>query len=191
MVQKIGKFLISLCLIVITVIVLFLFGCFLSINAWFQNLQVDYKLVPIDVFSLIVSSAITIWVGYYVVKKLSEQRFEKEMLINDLRLIEQEIQGIETIFETSENVDVTLVSGKMNAIKHLLDRFTYTVKLSEHGVDNEIQPINEAFNNLYLAATNFDSDFVNRNDIDRASISYRTNRLILKVRKLTVNLNKQ
>lgn len=186
MVQKIGK----LCLIVATIIIFFRFICFLAINAWTQNMQIDYNLVPIDVFSLFVSSAITIWLGYYVVKKLSEQRFEKEMLINDLRLIEQEIQNIETIFETAENVDITLVSGKMNTIKHLLDRFAYTVRLSENNVNNEIQPINDAFNSLYLASTNFDSDFVNRNDIDRASISYNTNRLILKVRKLTISLNK-
>lgn len=184
------RYFLLLFLVVSTIVLFFRFICFLAINAWVQNVQIDYKLVPIDVFSLFVSSAITIWVGYYVVKKLSEQRFEKELLINDLRLIEQEIQQVESIFETSSTIDLTLISSKMNTIKHLIERFTYTVRLSDSNIDNQIPSINDAFFGLYRVSTNFDSESISRENVNFSLITYHTNRLILKVRKLTISLNK-
>ena len=57
MVQKVMRYFLLLFLVVSTIVLFFRFICFLAINAWVQNVQIDYKLVPIDVFSLFVSSA--------------------------------------------------------------------------------------------------------------------------------------
>jgi hypothetical protein len=189
MVQKIAKEFLLLLLIVITIIVFFRFVCFLAINSWVQNMEIDYKLVPIDVFSLFISSVITIWLGYYVVKKLSEQRFEKEMLINDLKQIEEKVREVEDIFENSDMIDLGGMSVKMNTVRHLVDRFVFTVQIAENDIEKDIEPINDTLNNLYMAATNFDSPTVSRNDIDVATILHHTNDLITNVRRLTISLN--
>ena len=84
MAQKIMTFFfILLILLASFYLVYFIVDC-----AWFEQLKISYELVPVDAIGIIVSAALTLWIGWYIAKKLTEQRFEKEYLIKDLNLIE-------------------------------------------------------------------------------------------------------
>ena len=190
MVQKI-KYIILILLLIVTLLSFLYFIHILFSNVWLEYIKVDYNLVPVDVFSLFISSAITIWVGYYVVKNLSEQRFEKEMLINDLRAIEKEIEQVELAFRTSRMVDLAYVSGKMNTIKRLIDRFAFTAEMSNNFINKEVSSINDTFFSLYSASTDFDASSMNSNDIDCTSIYQLTDDLVRKLRTATIHLNKK
>lgn len=187
MVQKIA----SATLIFISVVVILRFWTLLLLNGWFDNLKIDYNVVPVDVFDIMITSAVTIWIGYYVVKTLSEQRFEKEMLISDLREIEAKTSELEAIFEQSNQIDITLVSSKLNAIHHSLDRFKHTIKLSTSKYDTEIREIDAAFNSLFISTTDFGSNIIRQDVVDMPAISTNINRVILKVRETVIRINKK
>lgn len=176
--------------LIIVALALFFFLRLLYVQAWFYNMSLDYHLVPIDVINLFVSGGITIWIGYYIVKKLSEQRFEKEMLINDLRLIEQEVNSIGSLFQTSTRVDIAHISSKINTIENIIDRFISTITISTIVPIKSTDSLRKAFYILYASATNLESDVVETSKIDLPPIQKASNDVILKTRELILQINK-
>lgn len=176
--------------LIIAALALFFFLRLLYVQAWFYNMSLDYHLVPIDVINLFVTGGITIWIGYYIVKKLSEQRFEKEMLINDLRLIEQEVNGIRSLFQTSEHVDIAHISSKMNSIENIIDRFASTITISKVISSDSTVALRKAFNILYASTTDFGSNVEDASSVVLPPIQKASNDVILKTRELILRINK-
>ena len=79
----------------------FYLGLFIVREDWFASLDADTNLNPVEPMGIIVSAALTIWIGWYITKKLTEQRFEKEYLIKDLATIEQKVDELSSTFQNS------------------------------------------------------------------------------------------
>lgn len=172
------------------ILAVFYLGRFLINMAWFQNLEIDYKLVPVDAISILVSAALTVWIGWYVTKKLTEQRFEKEFLIKDLNLIESGIADIESLFSSSGNIDVSYVSAKNNEVQLLLDRLNETMKVMEVSNINTAD-LSRRISDLYLKTTDFDSPTVPIENIDVQTIRAICGNVIIAVRALIMRINKE
>ena len=86
-------------LIALVLIIIFVSSLF-SID-WFNNIEYDKNISPFDVFNLIVSSIVAIGLGYYITKKLTEERFMKEYLIADIEKVEAELENFESIFNAN------------------------------------------------------------------------------------------
>lgn len=185
MVRKVGIALFSLSLLYIV----FRFITFLQLSGWLERATVNYEIVPVDVIDLMVTSAITIGVGYYIVKRLSEQRFEKEMLIEDLRRIEEKVSSIENAFDSHEELDISLVSGYISSVRHLLDRFKHTLQMTGNSYVEEMKEIDHAFNRLFRSATDFDSKIIQTQKTDKSAIIDCASEVILKLREVIVKIN--
>lgn len=184
MVQKIVIFVVSILFFTIS----YFFIEFLYKMSWLANLKIDYTVTPINVISLIVSSVLTIWIGWYISKKLTEQRFEKEFLIKDLNSIESEIHYIENVFNSSNQVDISFIASKNNNIQLLKERFSATLKLMNiSGFDD--RGLNEMANALFTQTTNFDSPQVMTCDIDIQLINKKCSDVILETRNLIIQIN--
>lgn len=176
--------------LIFVALAIFFFIRLLYVQAWFYNISLDYHLVPIDVINLFVTVGVTIWIGYYIVKKLSEQRFEKEMLINDLKLIEQEVNAIGSLLQTSTRVDITHISSKINTIEGIINRFVSTIAISTVIPETYTNSLLMAFYSLYAAATDFDSLVVETSNINMPHIQKASNDVVIKTRELILRINK-
>ena len=81
--------------------------------------------------------------GFFSVR-LSEQRFEKEMLIEDLKRIEEKVSSIEHAFDSHEELDISVVSGDISFVRHLLDRFKYDRCADEGANEHQIEESKKA-----------------------------------------------
>lgn len=185
MVKKTGIALSILALLYI----LIRFTTFLQLSEWLERATLNYEIVPVDVIDLVVTSAVTIGVGYFIVKRLSEQRFEKEMLIEDLRRIEEKVSSIEHAFDSNTKLDLSLVSGELSTVRHLIDRFKHTLQMTGNPYVSDIEQIDRAFNQLFRTATDFKSMTIEPKDVDKFAIISCASDVILKLREVIVRIN--
>lgn len=87
--NKITEILLSLILI-ITVGISLLYGC----NFWTTNWKFKNEVELTDLINIIVTVSSAIGAAWFIAKKLSEDRFNKELTINDLKKIEEQIGNI-------------------------------------------------------------------------------------------------
>lgn len=183
MVKKIG-ILIS---IFTAFILLNLFTRFLYSQSWFGTTTFSKELNPFDIISLIVSSIVTIWLGWYVSKKLTEQRYQKEYIINDLKQIEEEISFIEKNIMFS-STDLQTQLDILNRLNNYIDKFSKTIQIFQI----KYLDITELLNNytiLYKKTTNLESTQLSMDDAIRYEINKVCNDFIVETRKLIFKIN--
>lgn len=184
---RLGNFIIRAGFIIFFVYVLFFLARFLFADLWLQKTKLDYDFALLDIVSLLITSIIAIWIGWYVAKKLSEQRFEKDFLIDDLRLIEKEIQEIDNVFKSSRSVDITLVTSINNKVNALIDRFEETLTLVSINLSTD--ELQGRISDLYSISTDLPSSNEPIENIDVQSISVACDRVIIESRKLVIKIN--
>ena len=135
--------------------------------AWFEQLKISYELVPVDAIGIIVSAALTLWIGWYIAKKLTEQRFEKEYLIKDLNLIET----------------------KVCELKSLFNRLSKTIELAGMSYIS-MSGLSNCISELYRETTTFDASQVSVDCIDLQLILARCDNVVLEGRKIVMTINK-
>ncbi|MDE7431257.1 MAG: hypothetical protein K2N34_05005 [Lachnospiraceae bacterium] len=136
-----------------------------------------------DILNIIITSVVTLTAAWYLSKKLSEDRFTKEIAISDLKEIEQNVAEI--IHKVQVN-DQNLVNDLMMLINHLqqlLLRFDRTCKFERD--EQSVNRINNRFLALYGCATNFGDD-----PIDPQFVIQNGNDLIVEIRDTISNINK-
>jgi hypothetical protein len=173
---------------IFSIIVVFYFCRFLLVYSWLDNATIDYTIVPVDVISIILSSALTIWVGWYIAKKLTEQRFEKDFLIKDLTQIENEVHEIESVFNVSGNIDLSYIASKNNNVQLMQERLSKTLELMKIS-DLSIEKLYQKTGEMYQATTNFESPIVAVSDIDIQFINVKCNSVIIEARNLIILIN--
>lgn len=118
---------------------------------WFNTFNYDQNVSPFDVFNLIITSIIAIGLGYYITKKLTEERFMKEYLISDIEKVESELENIEAVFNAN-NVDLLTVFNAINKLSHKIERIENTAKLIDFPIE-DISKLKELKNKLFAIAT--------------------------------------
>lgn len=172
----------GLLLLLAVCIVVFMYN-----ESWFTLLTAETSLNPIEPLGIIISAVLTIWIGWYITKKLTEQRFEKEYLIKDLALIEQKVNDLNDLFQTSSEVDLTYVAAKNSEIQGVYSRLEETLKIAN--IENKSE-LSNSIKNLYQCTTNFISPTIKVNDVDLATISAKCDKVILNTRSMIFKINK-
>lgn len=148
------KILVGLCVSFIGLFI-FIFVRSLYCNFWFANIKYDQVVAPLNVLNLIVSAGIALWLGYYITKKLTEQRFIKEFIITDINKIEEELDNFKSIM-SGNNVELETAFVSLNRLNHKIENVDKTAKLIDFS-PNEIQEIKLLYYKLYRIATTTDS----------------------------------
>lgn len=178
-----------LLLVLLTIAITFIFIHYiiLFIGIMVKN-NISYQVNAIDYISMITSAIVTIWVGWFISKKLTENRFQKEFLIGDLKEIERNIHEIEDIFETSTSVDIMHISSKFSTLYSIENRFSETISIMNLS-KNISTNIREVITNLYEKATDFSSPNEYTNKLDIPEIKKRCNDIIIETRTLIIKIN--
>lgn len=174
----------------ILVIALFLFFFVRSLYCknWFSTFTYDGNVSPLAVFNLIVSSIIALGLGYYITKKLTEQRFMKEFIIADIKKVEEELENIEMILSTS-NVTLETIFSALNNLNHKIERIENTARLINFKC-NEIVKMKSLHFKIFEIATSSD----NTSRIETVEMKYNLeplyNDFSKSLRKMVYLLNK-
>jgi cell division protein FtsL len=191
MVQKVKSIVLQIVgaiVILVLVISIFFLIRFLGMAAWFEHLKISYDFIPLDAIAIIVSAILTIWIGWYIAKKLTEQRYEKEFLIKDLISIEHEILQIEALFKSSTSIDMSFVSSKYNDIQLLFGRLKETMSIMEVSVKTD--ELSKHLFEIYPLITNMNESPESIDKMDIPRINVVCNSAILSVRALIIRINK-
>lgn len=173
---------------VISAAILFYFFRFLYKMSWLDNATIDYNIAPMDVINLIVTSVVTILIGWYIVKKLTEQRFAKEFLMKDLVSIEDEVRCIMDVFNTAGNVDLSAIAAKGSKVQMIKARFIKTISI--FGIsDIKTSTLDDVINEMFRVTTDFDSPNTNIDSINVQEINQKCNNVILETRNIIVAVN--
>lgn len=175
--NKIAIALFSTSLVVVIVLITILtFG--LLRTSW----SYSYVVEPIDIVNMLVTILVTIFVAWYVTKKLSEERFDKELIISDLKSIEECIKKILDSYERQNANDQIL--ALINQLHILINRFEKTVD-SRRISTNELK---NSFWNLFAVATDYNT-VDNTSNIDLPMVEHLGDELIIEVRRVIVKVN--
>lgn len=172
----------------LSLLVLFLVRLF-SLH-WFCKIEFERNLPPLDLISLLVTSLVTIFLGYYITKKLTESRIEKDSLIEDLKKIESYMYSVQDVLKNYKKVDVRQITTELEMAVLNISRFKNTLKIvGEKEIKTE--SLENSFFQLYTISTNFDGETAQVDDLASGKILQKSDQVLLEVRRLMHVINTQ
>ena len=161
---------------------------YIILSNFCSNISWEQSIVPLDIVSLLASSLITLYVGYNITKGITEQRAEKEILIEDFRNLENSLKEVEK--KINDNCDISLSSMASITQKVMLQvvRIQQTITIFfPQGID--IQKLSDSCMDLHTVATNFDEPTIKHEDYPSEAVYHCCTGVICEIRKLIHNIN--
>ena len=183
-----GKKIIIIFLLIIAFVLLNVFSRFLYEQSWFSSTTFSTQLDPFDIITLVVTSLVTIWLGWYVSKKITEQRFQKEYVINDLKQIEEELNFIERNMQSS-NIELQSLLDLLNKLKTYIERFSKTVEIFEITCV-DARTLDDFYQKLYIKTTDLDGNQLLVNEVNRHEINQVCAAFVIHTRSMIFKINK-
>ena len=176
--------------LIISILLIIAFVIYLLSSKWICDIKLSSDVVPVDVISLLISSFITLLVGYYIAKVLSEQRVEKDLLIEDLKSIENHIIDVENLLNDYSKVSIQQLSvGVEKAIKRT-NRFENNLKIFDKHLS--CKKLIDKCSDLYKDATDINgNDGISIDDLPVDRIQDKCGQVINELRQLIHNINKR
>jgi hypothetical protein len=175
--------------ILIVAAIIFMFVRSLYCIDWFNTFKYDNNVSPFDVFNLIISSLIAIGLGYYITKKLTEERFMKEYLITDIEKVENELDNFESILNAN-NVDLQTVFNALNRLSHKIERIENTARLIDFSI-NELHNLKQLNFRLFLIATATDQTNVINTSQTNSQLEPVYNEISICLKRIVYHINKK
>ena len=132
-------------------IMLFFFIRAVYFQYWFSTFRFSKEVDPLDVLNVFVSVLIAVGLGYYITKKLTEQRFLKEFVIKDIYRIEERFESFEKLVSTND-AKIESIFAELHDLKQRIKRFEQTTKLTSLSC-NEVENLNKCHTQLYKIST--------------------------------------
>ena len=170
-------------------VILFFFCRSIYCSQWLCNMEYETQVSPLDIINIIVTTFVALYLGHYITKKLSEERYEKEFIIDDLRHIETNIDELYTYFKSNSKKNVSEVGEKIDILGKSIDRLKATLSIFEY--DISVSSLDDKYKKLYTEGTNFDGNSwdpqIDATHIDLC-ISY-CGIVTTEIRKIVKNIN--
>jgi len=184
-----GKNLIYFLLAIPSLIVIDIFSRFLFAKSWLSNIKLSNEVDPMNIFSTLISAFVAIWLGWYITRKLSAQRFEKEYIISDIKKIEEELFLIEKKLEVTK-IDLQTVLELLSRFNLYIDRFSKTIDIFKVTSINATN-LSSAYQKLYLKTTNTEGDQLNIDDSVKIEINTICSSILVETRQMIFTINKK
>ena len=148
-----------------------------DISKW----ELDYKANIADILNVFVTVILAIIVSYFLAKKQSAEKFEKDLLISDLKEMEVKAKSIINLYEENTGVIyVTEVSEALNTLMASMERFKNTCILYYDNFSYE--QLEKSSRTMYRSMTNIDGESVNLCDVNLAEYQSLCNDFIIQTR---------
>lgn len=162
-------------ILILSILIIFGIGTFAS--SW----KYEFDVRPMDVITLGVTSLITIFAAWYITKYINEDRYAKELVIEDLKQIESTVGDIIVLSGESNDVSTNTLS-RINKLHLLIDRLGKTCNIN--GKKINITPIQNKFYLFYGFATDY-----SETGLDLPSIQSFGDNLIIEIRATIGKIN--
>ena len=172
-----------------TIFILFFIGFIVDLlcNKWHCNIEYTNSVSLIEIINIAVTVSVTIWLGWYVTKKLAEQRFIKEFLIADIYKIEESLTALERL-TLAGKLEVETVFQNLHFLRAKIDILQKTTEIAEIET-SEISNLLALHIQIHAKTTNADG-----NEIDIASqkteISELCKKFVLSLREIVCYINR-
>ena len=174
--------------LILGLILVDVFARFIYSQSWYGDTKLSKEVDPFDIITLVVTTVVTLWLGWYVAKKVTEQRYQKEYIISDLKQIEEEIKMVERSIENSKEVELQVGIALSSKLKRFIDRFSMTVEVFKITTIN-VELLNQNHKRLYIKFTNLEGDKLILDETNRNEIHHIFSDLIMTTRKMIFNIN--
>lgn len=175
-------------LLVLAFIGLDIFCRFLYSQTWFGTFTFNQALDPFDIIALVVTSVITIWLGRYISKKLTEERYQKEYIITDLKNIESEVEALQRDLLSASTVDIDRLLQHLNTLANSISKFKKTLAIFETKCNNT-SDLERRFRALYINVTNLGGTQLVLTAVNKNQIDSQCNELIVSSRSIVREIN--
>lgn len=169
-------------------IILFaLFVKYLFCSNWFSEINLDHSISPLDLFNITITAFIAIWLGRYVTRKITEQRFIKEFVIADIYKIENLLDSIDKLTR-SEQLEIETIFTELSVLRNKIDIVQRTAVITE--INNPaIENLTVLHSRLFNLATDADGDLVNLRQ-KKTEIDSLVRDFIISLREIICKINK-
>ena len=171
------------------IILFFILFCLMSLIIGFllnviirTSWTYSYVVEPIDIINIVITTSVTIFVAWFITKQISEERFEKELVISDLKSIEICIESMLKSYEEGKANEKILAS--INQLYILINRFEKTISFKKI----DISTLQAKFWQLYSTATDYTSS-ENVDSINLPAVQAYSDDLIVEIRKTIGKIN--
>lgn len=168
-------------LIATVVILLYLIFIIVSILGNVSSWEIDYKANIADILNTFVTVLIAVWVSYFLYKIQSKERYEKEILISDVKDMENRVLYIQNRYDKEDSISVSDVTNDISALRSLIDRIYNTLHLYNFNID--INSIYEKHLNMFSIMTDIDAENIDTTKVDKLEIQRVCNDFIMESRK--------
>ncbi len=186
MMNKIIK-VISAIIVVITLVYALYLTCCIQ---WFSKLKYTETINPIEVFNIITTLLLGLFVTWFIGKKLASNRFGIEFVIKDVVLIEESLIQLQNEVSAPSTISVNRVYNTVNEIHNCHKRLVKSLTLMSVKVDCT-KDLAKDIRHLYMVSTDLNSTandygIPEENILD---IQNTCNRLVLKTREVAHEVN--
>lgn len=183
------KYLTYLLIAILFFTVVDIFSRFLYEKSWFSGVKLSNEVDPMDIFGTAISATSAIWLGWYVTKKLTAQRFEKEYIISDIKKIEDELFTLEAKMKISQ-IDLQTVLELLNNFNLYISRFSKTIEIFQI---NSIKPdkLSLAYQKLYERTTNIEGTHLIIDQSVKIEIDAICTSILAETRYMICEINKK
>lgn len=176
------------CLLTVSICLAVGFCVYIGFGGWFCNIELSKEVVPLDVISLLLSAAITLYMGFFITKKITEQRAEKEFMLQDIKNIENSLTEVEKILKNSTSIDVQLMTTTVEQIVIDVNNFGLSMSIMDiKGV--KLDEVQNKCLELYRTATDFDSNTEEADNLPIGAIRKSCSELELELRRIFHSVN--
>lgn len=173
---------ISIATLVFVSILSFCLGFILS-GIFKEQFQYQNSITLADVGNIVIPCLVTLFAAWYLSKKLNEDRFAKELAINDLKEIEQHISAIINRSKSHSNCIIREILPQVNQLQTLIKRLERTCSVNGKKVPTD--KVKNKFLCFYGCATNFGDK-----PLDVPAITLYGDELIIEIRSTIANINR-
>lgn len=156
-------------------------------DGWFCDVDFVKEVSPVDIFNVFVTAVVAIWLGRYVTKKLTEQRFIKEFLIADISKIESGLDALKQL-TSMDQVEVYAIFQSLRTIQTQIDILQKTTRAAELD-SSEVEKLTGQYRRIYVITTDADGDTVNIVN-KREEINTHYHNFIISLREIICQINK-
>ncbi|MCH4897057.1 hypothetical protein E0494_10150 [Marinilabiliaceae bacterium JC040] len=144
-----------------------------------------------SIISIVSNGIIAVILGWVITKKLTEQRYEKEYLISDLKLIEINLTDLKKKLE-EDKVEIPILDEYFHKIGNSVDKFIGIFDIISKPPINkkEIEDLRKLSFIIYAEITNIDASFLDLNRGERAKYQELMDKYINLIRSLILKINK-
>lgn len=134
----------------------FIFTILIAPSRWFQSVEFTKDINPFDVYNLLITVIFGIIVAWYIGKFLSADRYEKEYIINDLKIIEDTLINLTSLISTEEVIHFNILFTKVNLVYHSQKRLISSLELMNFESE-ELFSFKNSIIKLYQISTDTDN----------------------------------